>query len=166
MGKLHPLRGNRLPDNDDDNVKRNYSTTTQISNKHKVNETFKLKNYDKELYDAEVAIEELKFKVDTAIVHKTLNDNVHGILYEEIIRVLDYTGRLSMQVFKINEELETLYLQKYKKTPALAKELWLQHYDQLHQPYSKIKNRCFKLLDKLDQGYINIFNRFPPNWNP
>lgn len=135
-------------------------------NKHKVNEAFNLKNYDKELDDADIALNELKIKVNDAIVHNTLTDNVHNILYEEIIRVLDYTGRLSIQVFEINEELELLYLQKYKKTPALAKELWLEHYDQLHYPYSKIKNRCFKLLDKLDQGYIDIHKKFPLNWNP
>lgn len=154
MGKLHPLRDG-------------YSDSNTISrNKHKVVPTFNLVNHDKELAEAEVAIEELKNKVNDCLSKKTICDNVHLALYEEIIRVLDYAGRLSMQVFEVNEELELQYIQKYKKQPALAKQLWLEHYDQLHHPYSLIKNRCFKLLDKLDQGYIDTFKHFPPNWNP
>lgn len=127
---------------------------------------FNLTNYDNELADAEEKLNTIKLNVINVIVNKTLNDNVHVTLYEEIIRILDYVGRLSMQVFDLNEKLEQHYLFKYKKSPALAKELWLNHYDQLHRPYSLIKNRCFKLLDKLDQEYINTFNKFPPNWKP
>ncbi|MCK9544442.1 MAG: hypothetical protein M0R03_20680 [Novosphingobium sp.] len=127
---------------------------------------FDLTNHDKELSDADDSLNNLKLKVIDAIVNKTLNDNVHLILYEEIIRVLDYVGRLSMQVFEINEELEKQYLFKYKKSPAMARELWLNHYDRLHRPYSLIKNRCFKLLDRLDMGYVDIYKKDPPNWKP
>lgn len=127
---------------------------------------FDLTNHDKELSDADNLLNNLKLKVIDEIVNKTLDDNVHLILYEEIIRVLDYVGRLSMQVFEINEELEKQYFFKYKKSPAMAKELWLNHYDRLHRPYSLIKNRCFKLLDRLDNGYIDIYQKNPPNWKP
>lgn len=127
---------------------------------------FNLVNYDKELADADEILNNLKLKVIDEIVNKTINDNVHDYLYEEIIRVLDYVSRLSMQVFDINETLEKEYLLKYKKSPAMARQLWLNHYDRLHRPYTLIKNRCFKLLDKLDLGYIDIHKKNPPNWKP
>lgn len=127
---------------------------------------FNLPNHDNELYSAETAIHVLKLKVIDAIINDKLNDNVHQNYYDEIIRVLDYVGRLSMPVFAVNEILEKLYMDKFIHTPAMAKQLWLDHYEKLHTPYNAIKNRCFKLLDKLDEGYIDRFKKNPPNWNP
>ena len=150
--------------------KKEYSpeenTTFNTTNNYNIELEFNLINHDKELSDAEDAIETLKLKVIEIIINETLDDNVHEEFYEEIMRVLDYTGRLSMQIFAINDLLEEQYLKKYKNAPAMAKELWLNHYEQLHQPYNKIKNRCFKLLDRLDNGYVALYDKNPPNWNP
>jgi hypothetical protein len=127
---------------------------------------FNLPNHDNELSSAENAIHLLKLKVVDAIINDKLNDNVHQTYYDEIIRVLDYVGRLSMSVFAVNEELEKQYAVKFIHAPAMAKQLWLDHYENLHTPYNVIKNRCFKLLDRLDEGYIERFKKNPPNWNP
>lgn len=166
MGKLHPLRGITQNDDSWNSNKINPNLAAEKKKEFDFKNKINLTNHDKELSEAEEAIEGLKVNVIEAVNNNTLNDNVHLALYEGIIKVLDYTGRLSMQVFDINEELENLYLLKYKKSPAMAKELWLNHYDYLHRPYSLIKNRCFKLLDKLDYAYIDKFKKNPPNWNP
>ena len=31
--------------------------------------------------------------------------------------------------------------------------------------YSLLKNRCFRLLDELDELYIALYGKNPPNWN-
>ena len=163
---LHPLRKGHSNDSRLIETKPTYTFKLEPEPVFEVEHDFNLTNHDKELSDADEALEKQKLIVIDAIVHKTLNDNVHYQIYNEIVRVLDYVGRLSMQVFAINEELEKLYLLKFKSSPAMARELWLNHYDHLHRPYSLIKNRCFKLLDKLDDGYKDIHKTNPPNWNP
>ena len=64
--------------------------------------------------------------------------------------VLGVVGDLSQTRFDIRDSLEEQYTRKYIKSPALGKELFLQHYDSLHEDYNKVKNKCFDLLSKID----------------
>jgi len=119
-----------------------------------------------ELSKAEDIIEKLKSKFETVKLNKNITDESHTRLYEETIRVLDYVGRLSMPCFAVEDQLEEMYLIKFKRTPELAKKLWLDHYEVIHHPYTLLKNRCFRLLDDLDGEYIAVHKQYPPNWKP
>jgi hypothetical protein len=125
---------------------------------------FNLPTNANELSKAEEVIEKLKLKIKDIIVNKTINDKIHTTLFEEIIRVLDYVGNLSVPFFKVEEKLEELYILQYSHSPKLAKKLWLDHYEFIHHPYNLLKNRCFRMLDELDEAYIKRFKHEPPNW--
>lgn len=125
---------------------------------------FNLPNHLNELNVAEKYINIHKEKLDRYIKHNYITNTQFINLYEDIVKVLDYIGRLSMPAFEIESELENMYTKHYIKSPELAKKLWLDHYAKIHHPYSILKNRCFKLLDDIDNLYIDTYNCYPPNW--
>lgn len=126
---------------------------------------FQLPDHTNELSKAEGCIDKIKIKFESHQKFKNLTDKSHTLLYEEIVRVLDYVGHLSVPVFKIEEELEAMYVLQFKHAPQMAKKLWLDHYDFLHRPYTLLKNRCYRLLEDLDNEYISLYKSTPPNWN-
>lgn len=117
-----------------------------------------------ELSNAEDKIEKLKIKIEKINKHNSINNVLHEKFYEEIIKVLYYVGELSMPAFAIEDELEETYSSKYKHTPELAKQLWLDHYQTIHYPYTLLKNRCFRMLDYIDDTFFEKFKKHPDNW--
>ena len=81
---------------------------------------FKLPNHSNELSKAEELIEKLKNKLEVIIKKETIDDQNHDYLYNEIVRILDYVGRLSMPAFKIEDELEQMYVLQFKHAPELG----------------------------------------------
>jgi hypothetical protein len=126
---------------------------------------FKLPNHHNELCKAEEVIEKLKNKFKKIEKTKIINGKNHDELYNEIVRILDYVGRLSMPAFAIEDDIERLYTLHYAKFPELAKKLWNDHYENIHHPYTLLKNRCFRMLEELDKLYIETHKKYPPNWN-
>jgi hypothetical protein len=126
---------------------------------------FQLPVHANELSKAEEVLEKLKNKFETHQKSKTLNANSHTQMYEEVVRVLDYVGHLSIPAFEIEERLKAMYDMQYLHAPELAKKLWMDHYEHIHHPYSLLKNRCFRLLEDLDNLYIAMYKKNPPNWN-
>ncbi len=136
------------------------SNDTQELIKH----DFNLPNHENELSKAGDVIEKLKTKLAKHKNNQSIDDKQFVGCYEEVVRALDYVGRLSMSVFAIEEEVEAMYVKQYVHAPILAKTLWLEHYNELHHPYNLLKNRCFKLLDELDEFYEELYDKKPPNW--
>jgi hypothetical protein len=126
---------------------------------------FHLPDHTSELSKAEGLIDKIKTKFESHQKFKNITGKSHTLLYEEIVRVLDYVGNLSVPVFKIEEELEAMYIMQFKHAPQMAKKLWLDHYDYLHRPYTLLKNRCYRMLEDLDNEYISLYKSKPPNWN-
>jgi hypothetical protein len=124
-----------------------------------------LPNHTNELSKAEEAIDKLKKRFEIVQQQKSINDCTHTDMFEEIVRLLMYVGKLSEPAFEVEDQLEALYTKQYKHCPALGKTLWLQHYDEIHHPYSILKNRCYRLLELLDEEYQNVHGRVPPNFN-
>ena len=124
---------------------------------------FNLPNHENELSKAEDVINKLKEKINYTEVYK-MTDKQFIDMFEEVIKILDYVGKLSLPVFAIEDEMEAMYIKQYRHSPALAKELWLNHYGNVHHPYNTLKNRCYKLLDELDALYVRINKKEPPNW--
>ena len=126
---------------------------------------FNLPDYSNELSKADEIIEKLKNRLKIIQNQKRIDDKFHTVTFEEIIRVLDYLGKLSTPAFEIEDELEEMYKMKFLKAPELGKKLWLEHYENIHHPYNLLKNRCYKLLEELDSEYIKQNKKYPPNWN-
>ncbi len=124
-----------------------------------------LPDHTVELAKADEIIKNLKTKLKQLINTKQLDGQIHTLLYEEIIRILDYVGRLSISIFEIEEKMAEQYTLKYPKSPQLAKKLYNDHYEHLHYPYTLQKNRCFKMLEDLDNEYKKRWKKNPPNWN-
>lgn len=104
-------------------------------------------------------IDNLKIEVETS----NINDESHNVLYEKIIRILDRVGHLSSICFKHTDELETYFYETYKDS-AEALTNWLDYTHSIHKKYDKQKNKCFKLIDVLDQRYYSKFKKEPQNW--
>jgi len=124
-----------------------------------------LPNHSNELYKAEEYIEKIRNELNNLFLKKNINDKNHEEFYEQIARVLDYVGKLSEPVFETEYVLEDSYLLKFKNSPKLAKQLWLEHYGELHHPYNILKNRCFRMFEELDEEYILVHKKNPPNFN-
>ncbi len=118
-----------------------------------------------ELEKADEIINNLKCKVKAIKISKLIDGRTHTTMYEEVIKILDYVGELSKSIFDLEDQLEQMYIYHYPKSPELAKKLFNDHYEYLHYPYTLLKNRCFKMLEDLDEEYIKRWNVHPPNWN-
>ena len=125
---------------------------------------FTLPNHSVELGKAEELINKLKHMVESISEKNIINDSSHDYIFNEIIRALDYVGKLSLCAFAVENELETMYTAQYRNSPKLGKKLWLDHYGNIHRPYSTLKNRCYRLLTEVDRMYIKKYDKNPPNW--
>jgi hypothetical protein len=130
-----------------------------------IDHDFNLPNHSTQLAKAEEVIEKLKDKVKILHEKKCINNKLHTDTFEEIIRILDYVGTLSKAAFDIEEDIERLYTKQYCHAPELGKKLCNDHYEKIHHPYTLLKNRCFRLLEELDEMYRKKFKKNPPNWN-
>jgi len=129
-----------------------------------LNVDFTLPNHSNELYKAEEFINKLKHMLESLAEKGMIKDSSHDYIFNEIIRVLDYVGKLSICAFTIENELEAMYTAHYRSAPNLGKKLWLDHYEKIHHPYSLLKNRCYNLLTEVDRMYIKKYDKNPPNW--
>lgn len=77
------------------------------------------------------------------------HDRKKFLLYM-VDNILGAVGEMSISRFNVMEPLEEEYKLKYQQSPALGKTLFLEHYNLIHAPYDKLKNKCFDLLFKLD----------------
>lgn len=135
-----------------------------IETKDFIEADLQLPNHANELSKAESEIEGLKYKLEIITRKGGMNDELHDKLYERTCRILDYVGQLSIPAFNIEDLLEEMYTIKFKHSPALAKKLWLDHYEHIHHPYNLLKNRCYRMLGELDKEYFRINKKTPPNW--
>ncbi|MBN1183450.1 MAG: hypothetical protein JXB49_14250 [Bacteroidales bacterium] len=126
---------------------------------------FKLPDHSSQLKKADEVIESLKHNIKDLETNNNINDKIHSTLYEETVRILDYVGTLSIPVFRLEEEIESHYTMKFLNAPELSKKLFNDHYEKLHRPYTLLKNRCFKILEDLDELYLKRWKKNPPNWN-
>ena len=130
-----------------------------------LNHDFQLPCHDNELSKANNIIKKIKTEFNKHYRKKKLNDAEFLSLYEDTIRILDYIGKLSTSAFDINDEIEKLYMMKFLHAPQLGKTLGQEHYQYIHRPYNILKNRCYKILEELDELYQMIHSKYSPNWN-
>jgi len=125
----------------------------------------KFPDHTKQLTYAETIIDKHKVRVKeirSSITSSGLPKQDHKYMHKLIVQVLEYVGDLSMSIFDLGDEIESRYFKKYKATPEMGKKLWLDHYHELHYPYNTLKNRCFTLLEALDDIYEIVHGVSPP----
>ena len=134
-----------------------------------INIDFNLPSNEKKLSEAESMINDIKKEIKTICGSggiSKISPNIHENLYDRTILILDWVGRMSMPIFAIRDELEEQYEKLYYKSPKLTQKMFDDHYKKLHQPYNILKNKCFAILDELDNEYEYKFKERPRNWNP
>ncbi len=130
-----------------------------------MNINLNLPNHETELKKAEDILLEYEKKFNQHVIQCTITNNEFINEYENIIMILDYIGNLSKPALNVRNELEEQYFKSYRRTPELAKKLWIEHFKTINKPYTKLKDRCFDLLDEYDMFYQRIYNKKPPNWS-
>lgn len=122
-----------------------------------------LPDHTRELSQAESLIEKYKSELKEYRPTIVQDNKSYSNFHHKIIQVLEYVGNLSLPAFNLSDILETEYFKRYKHSPELARKLWTQHYHQVHKPYNVLKNRCFTLLDRLEEEYFRLHNVLPPS---
>jgi hypothetical protein len=128
-------------------------------------EIVELPDNTSELQMADIAIEKQKKRFKIIKLQRKINNIIHEEIYEETVRILDFLGKLTKPLFELNDSLEYDYIKKYPTSPQLAKKLWLCHCENIHYPYDLLKNRCFKLLEDVDEEFIKRNKTYPANYN-
>lgn len=126
---------------------------------------FNLPNHKKELLQATDLIDKLRHAITVMKINSDITGELHTTFFDKIVKVLQYVGDLSIPAQKTYDILEEMYTLRYSHAPELGKKLWVSHYRMFNQPYNVLKNRCYKLLDDLDDIYKIKYEIDPPNWN-
>jgi predicted KAP-like P-loop ATPase len=134
-------------------------TTNQL-----IDVNLNLPNYTDNLKEAESMLNAIRKDIIDVYLEDKLSDEIHEKLFDKIVIVLDWVGRMSMPAFNVHDQLEEMYMTIHCKAPKLGRMLFDKHYHNIHRPYSSIKNRCFNTIDELDVLYKEKFNKNPPNW--
>lgn len=141
--------------------KKNQEKTKEEFIKH----NFEIPENNTELTIASSIINNLSTQINLIIHNNSIDSLSHDLYYEETVKMLDYVGRLSMFIFPIEDVLYESYKMKYLHAPHLGIKLWTDYCESLHKPYSILKNKCYRMLEDLDDAYRNKFNCNPPNWD-
>lgn len=136
-----------------------------MTNENYIDADLNLPQHTNEIILARDGIETIKNNLKSLQSLKKIDDKTFIAMYERTVQLLDYVGELSKPAFDVCDKLELMYTCKYPTSPKLAKKLWLDHYDSLHKKYNTLKNRCFRILDELDELYLLANKKQPPNWN-
>jgi hypothetical protein len=122
-----------------------------------------LPDHTEQLSQAESLIE--KYKTELKEFRPTIvrDNKSYSIFHHKIVQLLEYIGDLSLPAFKISNALEEEYFKRYKHAPEMARKMWTTHYHRVHKPYNVLKNRCFTLLDRLEEEYFRNHNVLPPS---
>jgi len=113
-------------------------------------------NHECELEEVEKNLDKLLKKIERAAKREDFTRETKEQCTEFVIRLLERTGDLSVWAFNECESLEKKYYKLYPKQPELAKVLFLEHYEKIHNPYDRLKNRLYNVLEyKLQKIEIN-----------
>lgn len=122
-------------------------------------------NDSNELSRLEHSILKLKDECSVVKTKNVINNDLHNSLYERGIRLLNEVAKLSIPVSELEERLKIKYDLEYIEFPQIGRKLLYEHYAELHHPYNILKNRCYNILDLIDNIYQSKFEKNPPNWD-
>ena len=115
-------------------------------------------NHTKELDQIESIIEAINYKIKLPIQFNAKQIVQTESLKDELLITLNRLGRLSQDLFALEENLKAQYKIAYTNTPQLARILFQKHNTKLHKRYDLYKNRCFKMFEKLLKREKKLLN--------
>jgi hypothetical protein len=115
-----------------------------------------------ELATAGKTIGVINNKITSIKCQHAMSDKEFNNVHDLIMRGLYFVADLSNPAFGVKDLIENEYHKVYKSTPELAKKLWLKHYHEIHQPYNILKNKYYNLFDVLEELYVKLNNKKPP----
>ena len=112
---------------------------------------FNIPNHEKDLYEVETLLNKTSTNLKVLEAKEIeLEDEQKEQLLKLVTNLLYKVGDLSIPIFELREMMENTYFEQYKQSPALGKELYMKHYESIHRPYDKLKNKAFRLIQILD----------------
>ena len=114
---------------------------------------FEVPNHEKDLEEADALLKRILAKVTSPIELGKDRKQAMLALTTDILYII---GDLSQAIFDLRTIMEEAYTHKYLKSPALGKKLYLEHYEGLHKPYDRLKNKTFKLIQLIDPSNEGI----------
>lgn len=80
-----------------------------------------------------------------------ITDKIYKILHYKIEDALYAVADLSLPYFRISERLRYYYFNKFRSDPILGRNSYFERYENLHKPYTLLKNKCYRMFDKLEK---------------
>lgn len=98
-------------------------------------------------------IKQIKIDIYQCTINKHCTTNTYKKIEDKLTNILYYVGDLSKWAFEAQDNIKNQYYSNFPKSPELAKQNYLQHYENIHKPYNNLKNSIFRLFDQIDQIY-------------
>lgn len=112
-----------------------------------------LPNNQQKIENVKIALDNINEQINFLSIKNDLELDGYNLCYEEIRKILYFVADISLPCYEYNKYLEDYYFFKYKRKPMLAKKLWLCHYALIHEDYNELKNKCYRLFNKLNKKY-------------
>jgi len=116
----------------------------------------KLPDNTMKLDNIEKYIKTLNNRFKALINNNKFTKKEYETIHDYIVETLIMLGDLSLSTLEITDELETKYILLYPNSPKLAKKLWLDHINIVNHRYDLLKNRCYTLIDSLEEEIIRL----------
>lgn len=126
----------------------------QIKNIESIN--IELPDNTEKLNNIEKYIKTLNSRFKLLVNNNEFSKKKYEIIHDLIVETLIMLGDLSLPALDIVDELEKKYILTYPNSPKLAKKLWLDHIDKINHRYDLLKNRCYFLIDDLEEEIIRL----------
>lgn len=75
-------------------------------------------------------------------------------LSDKTMYYLDKLGEMSRIIFEQRDIVKNMFYKEYKKAPELGKKLFLDYNAKVHEPYDKLKNKCWKILESIEKNIL------------
>lgn len=124
-----------------------------------------LPDHKQKLSEIDFKLERIKHKFDQIQLKGCITDNIHESMYDETVLLLDFVGKLSKPLFSLRNTVENEYFETFRSSPKTARERWYKHYEHIHKPYTVLKNKCYSILENLDNEFVKIHKKYPRNYN-
>ena len=111
--------------------------------------TVKLDNIEK-------YIKKINSRFKSLCDNKKFSKNEYESIHDFTVETLIMLGELSLPALDIIDELERKYILLYPSSPKLAKKLWLDHISKINHRYDILKNRCYALIDNLEEEMLRL----------
>jgi hypothetical protein len=126
----------------------------QIKNIESIN--IELPDNTVKLNNIENYIKKLNNRFKQLIDSNKFTKNEYESIHDFTVETLIMLGELSLPALDIIDELEKKYILTYPTSPKLAKKLWLDHIDKINHRYDLLKNRCYSLIDDLEEEILRL----------